>query len=88
MIRELVQRMRGAAALNCGGSLGRLRRGFGADMMVLEVPQNMSPRQLRSQILEGAGECLATIVQGQIAWQRADPDAGGWDRSAHVRMDP
>ena len=66
--------LNGAAALNCGGILGRLRRGYWADMTVLEVPQNFGARQLQSQILEGAGECVATIVKGQIAWQRAAAD--------------
>jgi cytosine/adenosine deaminase-related metal-dependent hydrolase len=69
--------LNGAAALNYGGSLGRLRRGYWADMTVFEVPQNLSSRQLPNQILEGAGECMATIVQGQIAWQRANPGSSG-----------
>lgn len=60
----------GAAALNHGGSLGRLRRSYQADMTVLEVPQNVNARHLQSQILEGAGDCVATIVQGHIAWQK------------------
>jgi cytosine/adenosine deaminase-related metal-dependent hydrolase len=62
----------GAAALNHGGSLGRLKPGYRADMAVLEVPQNLGARQLAAQILEGAGDCAATIVQGRLAWQKAD----------------
>jgi cytosine/adenosine deaminase-related metal-dependent hydrolase len=65
--------LNGAAALNHGGSLGRLRRGYRADMTVLEVPQNLSARQLTAQILEGAGDCVATIVQGRMVWQKEDP---------------
>ncbi len=60
--------LNGAAALRFGGVLGRLRRGFWADMTVLELPANTHAKYLTTQILEGAGECLATIVQGKIAW--------------------
>jgi cytosine/adenosine deaminase-related metal-dependent hydrolase len=59
----------GAAALNFGGVLGRLKRGYFADIAVLKLPENMKPRRLMGQILEGAGECIATIVRGEIAWQ-------------------
>jgi aminodeoxyfutalosine deaminase len=62
--------LNGAAALGSGGTLGRLRRGYWADMTILEVPPELGPRQLLNQILEGAGECIGTIVQGRIAWQR------------------
>jgi len=62
--------LNGAAALNFGGVLGRLRRGYWADLTVLELPDNVGARQLPSQILEGVGECIATIVQGKVAWRK------------------
>jgi cytosine/adenosine deaminase-related metal-dependent hydrolase len=63
--------LNGAAALNCGGSLGRLRRSYWADMAVFKLPPNLGSRKLLDQILEGAGECIATIVGGRIAWQKS-----------------
>ncbi len=62
--------LNGAAALGNGASIGRLRRGFWADMTVIGLPPNLGSRQLSNQVLEGAGECMATIVQGQIAWRK------------------
>jgi cytosine/adenosine deaminase-related metal-dependent hydrolase len=62
--------LNGAAALGFGGVLGRMRRGYWADLAVLEIPENLGPRQLLTQILEGAGECIATIVQGRVAWMK------------------
>jgi aminodeoxyfutalosine deaminase len=62
--------LNGAAALRQGGHLGRLRPGYWADMTVLELPENIVARNLLPQILEGAGECVATIVEGDIAWTR------------------
>ncbi len=61
----------GAQALKYGSRLGRLKPGYQADMTVLEIPTNLTARRLISQLLEGAGECIATVVNGQIAWQRA-----------------
>ena len=63
--------LNGAAALGYGGVLGRLRRGYWADLTVLEVPETTAPRNLVSQILEGAGSCIATVVRGETAWRRA-----------------
>ena len=62
--------LNGAAALNFGGVLGRLRRGYWADLAVLKLPDSTGPRQLTAQMLEGAGECIATIVQGKIVWRK------------------
>lgn len=62
--------LNGAAALRFGGVLGRLRRGYWADLTVLEIPESLGPRQLLTHILEGAGECIATIVQGKVAWSK------------------
>ena len=59
-----------AVALDFGGVLGRLRRGYWADMTVLQLPENISDRNVVAQILEGAGENLATIIQGEIVWTR------------------
>jgi imidazolonepropionase-like amidohydrolase len=60
----------GAAALNYGHTLGLLRNGYSADMAILELPPILDSRQLLSQVLEGAGECIASIVQGRIAWSK------------------
>lgn len=62
--------LNGAAALGFSNTLGRLRRGYWADMAVLEVPESMAPRNLTSQVLEGAGEIRATIVKGEVCWRR------------------
>ena len=63
--------LNGAAALDFGGTLGRLRRGFWADMTVLKLPENVGPKYMVTQILEGAGECTATIVGGEVAWKKS-----------------
>jgi cytosine/adenosine deaminase-related metal-dependent hydrolase len=62
--------LNGAVALGFGGVLGRLRRGYWADMTVLQLPEDLSDRNVMAQILEGAGENLATIVQGEVVWER------------------
>jgi aminodeoxyfutalosine deaminase len=62
--------LNGAAALRQGGQLGRLRPGYWADLAVLELDESTPARHLMSQILEGAGECVATIVEGNMAWAR------------------
>ena len=64
--------MNGAAALNFKNDLGCLRRGYWADMAVLELPPSLGSRQLLIQMLEGAGECIATVVQGKVAWSKHD----------------
>jgi cytosine/adenosine deaminase-related metal-dependent hydrolase len=63
--------LNGAVALDFGNVLGRLRRGYWADMTVLRLPEGLVDRHIEAQLLEGAGECLATIVQGRIAWTSA-----------------
>jgi cytosine/adenosine deaminase-related metal-dependent hydrolase len=60
----------GAAALLFAGQLGLLRAGYRADMIVLRLPEDPGPLNLPAQILEGAGEPSAAIVQGDIAWSR------------------
>ncbi len=62
--------LNGATALNLGRVLGRVRRGYWADLTVLRLPEEAGGRNLLAQILEGAGECIATIVKGEIVWQR------------------
>ncbi len=62
--------LNGASALGFGGVLGRLRRGYWADMTVISLPENTSSKYLISQILEGAGECIGTVVQGEVAWRK------------------
>jgi len=63
----------GARALNYKGRLGRLEAGYWADMAVLELPANMKSKQILHQMLEGAGESRATVVQGKIVWQNPCP---------------
>jgi cytosine/adenosine deaminase-related metal-dependent hydrolase len=60
--------LNGASALGFGGVVGRLRRGYWADMTILSLPDGVSDRRLVAEILEGAGECLATVVRGETAW--------------------
>jgi cytosine/adenosine deaminase-related metal-dependent hydrolase len=60
----------GAAALHFDDALGRLKCGYWADMAVFELPSTLGSPQLLVRMLEGAGECIATVVQGQIAWSK------------------
>jgi len=62
--------LNGATALGFGNSLGRLRRGSWADMTVLRIPEELGPRNLTAQVLEGAGEILSTLVGGAIVWRQ------------------
>jgi cytosine/adenosine deaminase-related metal-dependent hydrolase len=62
--------LNGAAALGFGSTLGRLRRGYWADMTILRLADDPGPKNFVSQILEGAGECEATVVGGNIAWRK------------------
>jgi cytosine/adenosine deaminase-related metal-dependent hydrolase len=62
--------LNGASALNFGNTVGRLRRGYRADMTVLRVPEELPGRNVTAQILEGAGECVATIMGGEMVWER------------------
>jgi len=61
-----------AAALGYRGTLGRLNRGYQADITILEIPSYLSSRAIADEILEGAGECLATVIRGQIVWKKKD----------------
>jgi cytosine/adenosine deaminase-related metal-dependent hydrolase len=62
----------GASALNFSG-LGRLERGHWADMAILKLPAGVGGTHLLADILEGAGECIATIIRGEVAWQKDNP---------------
>ena len=62
----------GAKALGFGDRLGVLKSGNLADMTVLEVPSDLEIENAPDQILEGAGECIGTIVGGRIAWLNKD----------------
>ena len=62
--------LNGASALHFGGVLGRLRRGYWADMTILQLPESAGVKYLTSRILEGVGECIGTIVQGEVAWRK------------------
>ena len=64
--------MNGAAALGLGNVLGCLRTGYLADMAVLELPPTLDSGQLLIRLLEGAGDCIATIVAGRVAWSKYD----------------
>jgi aminodeoxyfutalosine deaminase len=63
----------GAAAFGLEDTLGCLKKNYWADMAVIQIPDNLTVRHMLSQILEGAGECIATVVQGRIAWQDTVP---------------
>jgi len=65
----------GAIALRLEGEVGRLRPGAWADMAVIGLPEKTEAKHLLSQMLEGLGECLATMVGGEIAWSRS-PEPG------------
>ena len=60
----------GAKALGLDGRLGRLQKDYWADMTVFRLPANIKTGRLLEQILEGAGECAATVVRGEIAWEK------------------
>jgi cytosine/adenosine deaminase-related metal-dependent hydrolase len=62
--------LNGAAALGFQGFLGRLRRGHWADLTIVGLPDDPGPKTLTTQVLEGAGEIVATVVRGEIAWKR------------------
>ncbi len=62
--------LNGAAALDFGGALGRLRRGYWADMTILQLPEDTCAKNLVSQVLEGAGDCIGTVVQGKVVWRK------------------
>ncbi|MEJ2108794.1 MAG: amidohydrolase family protein, partial [Acidobacteriota bacterium] len=62
----------GANALNLGDETGQLKPGSRADITVLEVPSGMKESKFVEQILEGSGECIGTIIGGNIAWRRKD----------------
>jgi len=64
--------LNGAKALCFSGSLGRLKSGYCADMTVVEIEPTMETGQVLVHILEGAGDCIATIVQGEVAWRRPE----------------
>ena len=57
----------GANALGFAGRLGQLMPGFFADMTVLDLPRCIKSNRLLDQILEGAGEWCASIINGQIS---------------------
>jgi aminodeoxyfutalosine deaminase len=62
--------LNGAVALGFDGVLGRLESGYWADIAILEIPNEIGPQRLIEQVFEGAGDCIATIVQGKIAWRK------------------
>ena len=48
-----------------------------ADVRVIDwgkamIMPGLDGKNLFAQILEGAGECVATIVRGEIVWQRGE----------------
>ena len=56
----------GAVALGFAGRLGCLAPGYFADMTVLTLPPVIKSTRLKDQILEGAGDWRATIINGRI----------------------
>jgi len=77
--------LNGAKALGFGNRLGILKSGYVADLTVLEIPQDMEIFKAPEQILEGAGECIGTVVGGRIAWRKTDPSQGSVDSLAPGR---
>lgn len=64
-----------AATVNGARALGfaelcALRPGRPADLTVLGLPQGIASNHLQEEILQGAGECTGTIVQGEVAWRK------------------
>lgn len=62
--------LNGATALGFAGLLGRLRRGYWADMTVLDLPESTGSKHLMREVLEGAGVCRGTIVHGEVIWRK------------------
>ena len=58
--------LNGAGALGFASTLGRLRRGYWADLTVLRLAEDPGPKNFLSQILEGAGEWQGTVVRGAV----------------------
>jgi len=56
----------GATALGFAGRLGCLAPGYFADMAVLTLPPGIKSARLKDQILEGAGDLHAVIMNGRI----------------------
>jgi len=56
----------GAVALGFGDRLGCLAPGFFADMNILKLPAGIKSVRLTNQILEGAGDWRATVIDGRI----------------------
>ena len=63
----------GAAALGFANRLGCLVPGFFADMTIFDLPPDIKANRLTDQILEGAGEWRATVINGRIASGRQCP---------------
>ena len=61
----------GAAALGFGDRLGYLAPGLFADMTVLNLPAGIKTVRLADQLLEGAGQWYATVINGRIYTQPA-----------------
>ena len=59
--------MNGASALQLGNATGRLQEGYWADMAVLSLTPDSAPKNLLIDVLDGAGDCLATVVGGIVA---------------------
>ena len=60
----------GASALGFADRLGCLTPGFFADIVVLDLPPGIKTGRLTDQILEGAGDWRATVINGRIASRR------------------
>jgi len=62
----------GAAALGFANRLGCLTPGFFADITVVDMPPGIKSGRLMDQILEGAGNWRATVINGRIAAKSYD----------------
>jgi len=63
----------GASALGFANRLGCLTPGFFADFAVLDLPPGIKSGRLTDQILEGAGDWRATVINGRIVGAVREP---------------
>jgi cytosine/adenosine deaminase-related metal-dependent hydrolase len=64
--------LNGAKVLGYGSVTGALKPGCAADMAVLALEKTGPRHNLLAEIMEGSGTCLAALVQGELAWSRAE----------------
>jgi imidazolonepropionase-like amidohydrolase len=60
--------MGGATALGLEAEVGTLEVGKRADLAIFDVDPSLD-RVERSLVEDGAGQCVGTIVGGEVRWQ-------------------